>query len=141
MANIENKLTISDGIVEIVLDIEPVPCPRPRFAGFGVYYPKDYTDFKNDLEDKLSNLFLECIQDGAIHLELEFYFRITKTNKGKFKSGDYVTKKPDSDNLAKSIMDAMNTICFKDDGQVASLLVKKIYTDLDSYFIIRYKKI
>ena len=39
------------------------------------------------------------------------------------------TKTPDVDNLAKSIMDALNHLAYKDDSHVVSLTVKKYYMD------------
>lgn len=39
---------------------------------------------------------------------------------------DY-TKKPDADNIAKSILDALNGLAYKDDSQVDVLLVIKEY--------------
>ena len=40
------------------------------------------------------------------------------------------TAKPDADNLAKIVADAMNAIVFADDAQVASLIVQKTYGPL-----------
>lgn len=37
------------------------------------------------------------------------------------------TKKPDADNIAKSILDALNGLAYKDDSQVSALLVLKDY--------------
>jgi len=38
-------------------------------------------------------------------------------------------KKPDSDNIAKVILDALNGIAFRDDSQVIDLHVTKHYSD------------
>jgi Holliday junction resolvase RusA-like endonuclease len=37
------------------------------------------------------------------------------------------TKKPDIDNLAKAVMDALNGIVWKDDSQICELSAVKIY--------------
>ncbi len=37
------------------------------------------------------------------------------------------TKKPDADNIAKAILDALNGLAYKDDSQVSALLVLKDY--------------
>jgi len=37
-------------------------------------------------------------------------------------------KKPDIDNIAKTYLDAMNEVIFKDDTQVIDLHVKKVYS-------------
>ena len=39
----------------------------------------------------------------------------------------YCDKRPDIDNLAKSVIDGLNTIAFKDDGQIADLRITKHY--------------
>lgn len=39
---------------------------------------------------------------------------------------DY-TKRPDADNIAKAILDALNGLVYKDDSQVSALLVLKDY--------------
>jgi Holliday junction resolvase RusA-like endonuclease len=39
------------------------------------------------------------------------------------------TKKPDIDNLAKTIMDALNGICYDDDSQIVRLIVDKVYSN------------
>jgi Holliday junction resolvase RusA-like endonuclease len=40
------------------------------------------------------------------------------------------TKKPDLDNVAKAIIDGMNGIIFKDDSQITSLHVTKVYGEV-----------
>ena len=40
---------------------------------------------------------------------------------------EYPLKKPDVDNVAKIILDALNGIAYKDDKQVVTLIVKKSY--------------
>ena len=39
------------------------------------------------------------------------------------------TKKPDCDNIAKSVLDALNGVVYYDDSQVVELVVKKFYDD------------
>ena len=38
------------------------------------------------------------------------------------------TKKPDADNIAKVVCDALNGVAYKDDTQIVSLHIKKSYT-------------
>lgn len=38
-------------------------------------------------------------------------------------------QKPDSDNIAKAILDALNGVAYYDDSQVVGLTVKKEYGD------------
>ena len=39
------------------------------------------------------------------------------------------TKKPDLDNVIKSILDALNKVAYHDDTQIVSLSVEKFYSD------------
>ena len=39
-------------------------------------------------------------------------------------------KKPDCDNIAKIVLDALNKIAYKDDSQVIELSVKKLYSEV-----------
>lgn len=41
--------------------------------------------------------------------------------------GKPYTKKPDADNIAKCILDALNGLVYKDDNQVTELIIKKEY--------------
>lgn len=45
--------------------------------------------------------------------------------------GAFCSKKPDTDNVAKAILDAMNGIVYEDDAQVAGLVVQKFYAEKD----------
>ena len=38
------------------------------------------------------------------------------------------TQKPDVDNIAKSVLDAMNKLAFKDDNQVTKISVEKRFS-------------
>ena len=45
------------------------------------------------------------------------------------------TKKPDIDNIAKSVLDALNKFVFKDDNQVSKLSVEKRYAEEEKIYI------
>ncbi|MBR0541447.1 MAG: RusA family crossover junction endodeoxyribonuclease [Clostridia bacterium] len=68
---------------------------------------------------------------GALELKLIFCLPIPKSiSKKKKEQLHYVIKKPDVDNLAKAVMDAMNnTGIWEDDSQIACLYVSKIYSE------------
>jgi Holliday junction resolvase RusA-like endonuclease len=53
-----------------------------------------------------------------------------RTNEGLI--GDPVTKKPDADNIGKLVLDALNGVAYKDDSQVFSIEVEKIWAEFDS---------
>jgi Holliday junction resolvase RusA-like endonuclease len=43
--------------------------------------------------------------------------------------GELPTKKPDADNIAKIVADALNGIAYYDDAQIVDLQVRKIYAE------------
>ncbi len=45
------------------------------------------------------------------------------------------TKKPDIDNIAKIILDALNKIAFCDDNQITKLNIEKIYSEEEKVYI------
>ena len=53
---------------------------------------------------------------------------LNKKKKEELLYSEY-TKKPDADNIAKIILDSLNGLAYKDDNQVAELLVLKQYGD------------
>jgi Holliday junction resolvase RusA-like endonuclease len=72
--------------------------------------------------------------DGAMVLHVTAYMAIPKSfsraKRNAALRGDLVpTKKPDWDNFGKVVSDALNTIAFKDDAQVAVAVVTKSYSD------------
>ena len=42
-------------------------------------------------------------------------------------NGGYACKKPDADNIAKSVLDALNGFAYNDDNQIVCLTVQKLY--------------
>lgn len=66
-------------------------------------------------------------------MSIEAVFDIPKSKSKKVKAQMYTgvilpTKKPDADNIAKVVCDALNGVAYKDDTQVCSLTVIKRYT-------------
>lgn len=67
--------------------------------------------------------------DGPVSVEISEWRAKPKSWSGKKKStAIYVTGKPDCDNLAKLICDAMNGICYRDDSQICNLTVCRRYS-------------
>lgn len=100
----------------------------PKTDWFHLVYTESLKQ-KNLLKNRLS---------GALELILIFCLPIPKSISKKKKAElHYVTKKPDTDNLAKAVMDAINNVgLWEDDSQVAHLDIKKIYSDEPRCLII-----
>ena len=118
-------------------DGDPKGQPRPRaFARGGkarVYDPGTAEGFKGSVAvaAKLAGLSGRNI-DGPISVRLIAFFRRPKAHYRKTGlRGDapkFHTSKPDTDNLAKAVLDALTVIgSWGDDAQVANLYVEKRY--------------
>jgi len=58
------------------------------------------------------------------------YFRYPASMSKKQRAiTQYVTKKPDGDNIVKITSDALNKLAYEDDSQVAHCEVSKLYTE------------
>lgn len=69
--------------------------------------------------------------EGPVRVTLRFRLARPKAHyrKGGLR-GDapsYVSKRPDVDKLARAVLDALTSVCFVDDAQVAALVVEKFY--------------
>ena len=51
------------------------------------------------------------------------------------------TKKPDADNIAKVICDALNGIAYHDDAQIARLVVEKLYTKDNERVLVTIRRL
>ena len=84
--------------------------------------------------------FSEPLIDAPIFLKLVFRMPIPKaTTKAKMKailnSELFHVKRPDIDNLAKAVLDALNDTVIKDDSQIYSLLADKVYSQSPGIYI------
>lgn len=72
--------------------------------------------------------------DGPVKARIEVYHKIPKSYTKKrvqaIRNGlEMPLKKPDSDNIAKIVLDSLNKIAFDDDAQVVELTVIKRWTE------------
>jgi Holliday junction resolvase RusA-like endonuclease len=110
-------------LADIFVPLEPMPCPRPRIATRGkfahAYYPAAYKTWKQEAEELLEKLLPETAWDDDLYVEIVCVLPRPKTTK-------LSRPKPDVDNYAKSVLDAVTQAgAWGDDSQVAALLVHK----------------
>lgn len=112
---------------------------RPKFARRGNFVTA-YTPEKTASYENLVKLAAHRAMNGretiavavscAITIEVEPAPSWSNKKRMAALSGDIrPTSKPDLDNVAKGILDAMNDIVFKDDKQVVSLTISKRYSE------------
>lgn len=67
---------------------------------------------------------------------------IPKSKSKKFREAaiagyEFPAVKPDVDNVAKTIMDALSKVAYKDDSQIVDLVIKKRYTEDEPHVNVR----
>lgn len=74
----------------------------------------------------------ECYEDEPLKVIIRAFYEIPKSMSKKDRKAAlewrlFPTKKPDVDNIAKVICDALNGLAYKDDKQIVDLDVRKRY--------------
>ena len=103
---------------------KPTGKARPRFAKGRAYTPKPTTEYESAVRQAYVSSGGINHDDSPITINITAYFRKAKTNK---MSSPML--KPDSDNIAKIICDALNNVAYNDDKQIISLKVDKAWAD------------
>lgn len=108
---------------------------RPRVNSYTgrVYTPGKTKDYELLVQQYFKIKYPRSkMLEGRVKIEIIAYLKIPKST-SKVKMQEMLenkispTKKPDADNIAKSILDAMNGYVFKDDNQVSKITVEKRY--------------
>ena len=108
---------------------------RPRFTKSGrAYTPKKTKEY----EDHIRRCYVKDHKgkfDPLVPLSVTMLvmFSVPKSKSKKDKAallaGKYAPKKPDADNIAKAVCDALNDVAYHDDCQVVKLKVEKCYSE------------
>lgn len=108
---------------------------RPRFNGKFAYTPKETIAYENQVK----TCYLEKHRDvkpleNPLKVKIIAYYEVPKSASKKKKlqmlhNEIFPTVKPDTDNIAKGILDSLNGIAYLDDKQVVKLEVEKYYSN------------
>jgi len=124
-------------LMTYMVEGNPVGKGRPKFARRGnfvsTYTPTKTRDYETVIKEAAkkamgSNEPLETPVTVAIYITVpvpQSYSK--KRTEACLKDIERPIKKPDIDNIAKCFLDAMNDIVYKDDTQVLTLHVTKVY--------------
>ena len=101
---------------------------RPRFARGGhAYTPKATRDYERAIREAFENAPERPPEpfSGPIAVCIMTYRQLPKSTP-KSVTSEPDTHKPDVDNVAKIVLDALNGVAWLDDAQVTSLTVAKL---------------
>lgn len=120
--------------IRFTIHTAPTGKARPRVTSHGTYTPRETRDFEQlvRMEYKLQGGKHFGGNPVAVYITASFAipkgtarYKIPAMLAGKIEP----TKKPDADNIAKAICDALNGIAYDDDAQITELHVRKIYAE------------
>ena len=129
--------------MQLVVLGEPLGKERPRYTNCGgfirTYTPQKTINYESLIAHEYNEKYgtLMFGKDEPVHATITAYYGLNRADFGKKginKSGRekianlYCPAKSDIDNIVKSILDALNSICFYDDKQVVSINASKCYT-------------
>lgn len=130
-------------VIEFKVDGKLVGKGRPRFAKIGNFV-KTYSSQQDiSYENWVKTCFKKVVGEdftplnGALRVQIVAHFLIPKSTTKKNHEGMVLgnikpTKKPDVDNIAKTICDALNKIAYNDDSQIVALNVSKVYSEVEN---------
>lgn len=124
-------------MIKFTIPGEPKGKGRPRFTKQGRTYTPDAT---TSYENLVRVIFMQAYpsyepipKDTPLTARLTAFYDIPKGASKKkalsMKNGEIrPTKKPDTDNIAKIVLDALNGLAYHDDAQIVELTVIKTYS-------------
>lgn len=127
---------------EFVVEAEPVGKGRPRFTRVGGYVRAYEPKKTKTYEELVKQSFIEqnpdyktIPQGQAVALFIGLDYKIpkgtSKKNRKLIVDGAIKpTKKPDIDNVLKSICDGLNGVAWYDDSQIVCVCINKRYSDI-----------
>jgi Holliday junction resolvase RusA-like endonuclease len=129
-------------MIQIMFTIygEPVPKGRPRFSTRGKF-PVAYTPEKTKNYESDVGMMAKAAMGASEPLEgaLEAFIYVTfavpasyskKRTEACLSGQEKHTKKPDLDNVVKSVIDGMDKIVFENDSQFTSIHATKVYGEV-----------
>ncbi len=104
---------------------------RARTTKFGTYTPGETVLYENLIKVCYRQVS-DYISDKPLHITIDAVFEpvksVSKAQREAMLSGLIKpTKKPDIDNIAKVVLDALNGVAYRDDTQVIELDLIKSY--------------
>lgn len=110
-------------MIKLNFDLEPVAKGRPRFTRQGhAFTPPKTRRFEAMIADLARGAYMGTPLAGPLAVDVTFFLRAPKKRVRTFPS-----IKPDVENLAKSLLDALNGIVWQDDSLIVELHARKVY--------------
>ena len=124
-------------MLQFIIDGTAVPKQRPRISGRRAYTPKRTKDYEERVLDAFRSSYKGFYpafdKDTPVRICISVIQEIPKSwskkKRVQAEQGEIVplSRNGDVDNIAKSILDALNGFAYADDAQVTTLIASKKY--------------
>ena len=128
-------------VLDFTVSAKAVGKGRPRLTTRGgyahAYTPAKTREFENLVGWSAKRAMCQCLPIASgcplfVQITVSLVPPLSWSRKRRSDDfGAFCPKKPDVDNGAEAILDAMNGIVYEDDAQVAGLIVQKFYAEKD----------
>lgn len=121
--------------LELIVEGEVVGKARPRVTRYGAYTPAKTKNYERAIQLAFQNKYKGLVPlKKPLRMEIDCYMYIPKNTSNirrKRKNAKEILpdKKPDFDNMAKSITDALNGLAYEDDNQIVDARIRKFFSD------------
>lgn len=110
--------------VTFKVDGKVVGSARPRVTRHGTYIPKATREYRKLIAAAYTAKAKGRKATGPVTVYIDVFRELPKSRPKKV-TGEPDTFKPDVDNIAKNVLDALNGIAWEDDSQVVCMRIKK----------------
>jgi Holliday junction resolvase RusA-like endonuclease len=127
--------------IEFIIEGKVKPKQSFRYTRFGhKYTPRDVKQYARDIQysfyAKYPKWLPSMFYEKPLRAEIEVYIKMpqsfSKIKKQRAIAGEIrLLIKPECDNIAKGLLDALNGVVYPDDKQIVELSVAKYYSDTD----------
>ena len=114
---------------------EPRGKGRPRFARGRTYTDSNTVEYEREVAKAWESVATIKFSKTPTEVTIKAFFSVPSSLSKKRKAALYGTpcqKKPDADNIAKIILDGLNSVAIEDDAQVNLLKVEKMYVESET---------
>lgn len=96
-----------------------------RFGKQVTYTPKQTSEY-----EKLVKASYMAVSKMFFKKDIPLEIDITAFFSGKYSDSGWATKKPDSDNIIKIVLDGLNKVAYYDDAQICKIHFEKRYSEI-----------
>jgi Holliday junction resolvase RusA-like endonuclease len=130
VSTVSGTTLLSLGAVRFHVLGAPIPKGRPRAYHAGehirMYTPATTADWERSIREQARVHRPAQLLDGPLAIELTFYRLRPKSAPRRI---TLPATRPDLDNLAKAVLDALRGVIYRDDAQIVDKLLRKRFGD------------